>query len=100
MLTSCTGLPTWCALYSVFSDSDDGVATVPSVVPDTITEWVGNAVCLSSEDGLGVPEAARLVAFQPFFVSMNLPYSVIREEKMPVAVTVSNYQSQCMAVSP
>ena len=61
---------------------------VPSTVPDTITEWVGNAVCMSEDDGLGVSAPASLIAFQPFFVSMNLPYSVIRAEQVPVAVTV------------
>ena len=79
--------------------SSAGSATVPSTVPDTITEWVGNAVCLHDEYGLGVSAPASLIGFQPFFVSMNLPYSVIRTEKMPVAVTVSNYLSKCLAVS-
>jgi len=78
--------------------SGNGRAVVPSTVPDTITEWVGNAVCLNDQDGLGVSEPASLIAFQPFFVSMRLPYSVIRGEKLPVRVTVSNYQSKCMAV--
>ena len=72
---------------------------MPSTVPDTITEWVGNAVCLHDEYGLGVSAPASLIGFQPFFVSMNLPYSVIRTERVPIAVTVSNYLSQCLAVS-
>ena len=68
-------------------------------VPDTITEWIGNAVCINPTAGLGVSAPASLTAFQPFFVSMNLPYSLVRTERAPIAVTVFNYQSACMAVS-
>ncbi|XP_067934596.1 ovostatin-like isoform X3 [Watersipora subatra] len=88
---------TW--LWELVEIDSTGAATVASTVPDTITEWVGNTVCMDEQDGLGVSPAASLIAFQPFFVSMNLPYSVIRREKMPIAVTVSNYLSQCLAVS-
>lgn len=95
----------WCPImhcrhlcYNVICSSD-GNTRVPTTVPDTITEWIGNAVCLSKTDGLGVSRPASLIAFQPFFVSMNLPYSVKRQERLPVSVTVSNYQSRCMAVS-
>jgi len=79
--------------------SDDGEASVDTKVPDTITQWIGNAVCMNYEDGLGVSAPAALTAFQPFFVSMNLPYSVIRTEKLQVKLTVSNYLTKCMAVS-
>lgn len=78
--------------------SNQGVKTIRSKVPDTITQWIGNSVCLNPTYGLGISQPAALTAFQPFFVSMNLPYSVIRSEKLPVAVTVFNYQSVCMAV--
>ncbi|XP_067934592.1 alpha-2-macroglobulin-like protein 1 [Watersipora subatra] len=88
---------TW--LWDLVGIDSTGAATVASTVPDTITEWVGNTVCLDEQDGLGVSPASSLIAFQPFFVSMNLPYSVIKREKMPIAVTVSNYLSQCLAVS-
>ncbi|XP_067934593.1 ovostatin-like [Watersipora subatra] len=88
---------TW--LWDMVDVGSTGAATVASTVPDTITEWVGNTVCMDEQDGLGVSPAASLIAFQPFFVSMNLPYSVIRREKMPIAVTVSNYLSQCLAVA-
>ena len=79
--------------------SDAGTAVSEFQVPHTITEWVGNAVCLSSDKGVGVAKAASFTAFQPFFVSMSLPYSVIRGEELPVAVTVSNYLTDCLPVS-
>jgi len=75
------------------------MANVDTKVPDTITQWIGNAVCLNDEDGLGVSPPATLTAFQPFFVSMNLPYSVIRTERLQIKLTVANYLNKCMAVS-
>ena len=60
-------------------------------VPDTITTWVANGFAMSSQTGLGISDTATIKAFQPFFVQMTLPYSVIRGEEIPVTVTVFNY---------
>ena len=49
--------------------------------------------------GLGISNAATIKIFQPFFVQMTLPYSVIRGEEIPVIVTVFNYLPSCVAVS-
>lgn len=75
------------------------MTTVEAKAPDTITQWIGNAVCVHEEDGLGVADPVNLTVFQPFFVHVSLPYSVIRDEKIPVAVTVYNYMPECMPVS-
>ena len=68
-------------------------------VPDTITSWVANGFAMSSEYGMGISNEAILKAFQPFFVQMTLPYSVIRGEEVPITVTVLNYLSSCVPVS-
>ncbi|MGH0176057.1 UNVERIFIED_CONTAM: hypothetical protein FKN15_072113 [Acipenser sinensis] len=39
-----------------------------------------------------------LTAFQPFFVELTLPYSVIRGEQFELKATVFNYLSQCIMV--
>jgi hypothetical protein len=49
--------------------------------------------------GFGVAPTAYMTAFQPFFASFTLPYSVIRGEIVPVVVTVFNYLSECLVVS-
>ena len=54
---------------------------------------------MSSKKGLGISDTATIKAFQPFFVQMTLPYSVIRGEEIPVTVTVFNYLSGCTGVS-
>jgi CD109 antigen len=48
------------------------------------------AVAVSKEKGLGVAEDS-LTVFQPFFLTIDLPYSAIRGEEFPVKVAVYNY---------
>lgn len=67
-------------------------------VPDTITKWAASAFCVSPS-GFGVSPNTGLTAFQPFFVSLTLPYSVIRGEVFTLKATVFSYLSQCITVS-
>ncbi|HEY3107844.1 MAG TPA: alpha-2-macroglobulin family protein [Chloroflexota bacterium] len=62
-------------------------------VPDSITTWSLRAVALSKERGLGVAEA-ELRVFQPFFVTVDLPYAAIRGEELPVRVALYNYRAE------
>jgi len=79
---------TW--LWEVVPTNSSGKASLEVEVPDTITTWMLRAVALSNEKGMGVAED-QLVAFQPFFVKVDLPYSAIRGEEFPVSVAVYNY---------
>jgi CD109 antigen len=48
---------------------------------------------IDSITGLGLTETPRtLKVFQPFFVSLNLPYSVKRGEVLSIVIVVFNYQ--------
>ncbi|XP_073935392.1 CD109 antigen isoform X3 [Castor canadensis] len=61
-------------------------------VPDSITSWVATAFVISEDLGLGLTAApVELQAFQPFFIFLNLPYSVIRGEEFALEVTIFNY---------
>ena len=68
-------------------------------VPDTITTWYASGFALSPSDGIGVAAPATVKAFQPFFISLTLPYSVIRGEKIKIPATVFNYLDDCLVVS-
>lgn len=70
---------------------------VEKTVPDTITKWAAGAFCVSVE-GFGVAPNTGLVVFQPFFVSLTLPYSVIRGEVFTLKATVFNYLNACITV--
>ncbi|XP_037699981.1 CD109 antigen [Choloepus didactylus] len=61
-------------------------------VPDSITSWVATAFVISEDLGLGLTTTpVELQAFQPFFIFLNLPYSVIRGEEFALEVTILNY---------
>ncbi|XP_027624029.1 CD109 antigen [Tupaia chinensis] len=66
--------------------------TFEVTVPDSITSWVATAFVISEDLGLGLTTApVELQAFQPFFIFLNLPYSVIRGEEFALEVTIFNY---------
>ncbi|XP_077086661.1 alpha-2-macroglobulin-like [Siphateles boraxobius] len=74
-----------------------GSTQVPLKVPDTITTWETEAFCLSSK-GFGLAPPTLLTVFQPFFLELSLPYSVVRGESFDLKATVFNYLSKCIMV--
>jgi CD109 antigen len=86
---------TW--LWDTRIVGSSGRATVQVDVPDTITTWMLQAVAMSKEKGLGIAED-QLKAFQPFFLTVDLPYSAIRGEEFPVDVAVYNYLNEQQSV--
>uniref|UniRef100_H0UT45 Alpha-2-macroglobulin n=1 Tax=Cavia porcellus TaxID=10141 RepID=H0UT45_CAVPO len=88
---------TW--IWDLKVTDSSGVAEVEVTVPDTITEWKAGAFCLSNDTGLGLSPTASLRAFQPFFVELTMPYSVIRGEAFTLKATVLNYLPDCIRIS-
>ncbi|XP_051534785.1 alpha-2-macroglobulin-P-like [Myxocyprinus asiaticus] len=86
---------TW--IWQLAEVGDSGSTQVPVKVPDTITTWETEAFCLSSK-GLGLAPPAQLTVFQPFFLELSLPYSIIRGEIFELKATVFNYLSKCIMV--
>lgn len=84
-------------MYFLLLYRDSGSVSVEKTVPDTITKWAAGAFCTSSV-GFGLAPDTGLTAFQPFFVSLTLPYSVIRGEVFTLKATVFNYLSRCIMV--
>ncbi|XP_071088377.1 CD109 antigen-like isoform X11 [Haliotis cracherodii] len=73
----------------------DGKAVISTTVPDTITSWVASAFAVNTQSGLGIaPTSAKIRVFRPFFVSLNLPYSVTRGEQLALQAIVFNYLTQ------
>ena len=87
-------------VFLLFVNSEDtGKTVIMAKVPDTITSWIASAFALSDASGLGVSKPTSLKVFQPFFVSLTLPYSVIRGEEVSIITTVFNYEKKCLTVS-
>ncbi|NXW53827.1 A2MG protein, partial [Eurystomus gularis] len=88
---------TW--IWSLVSISSEGNADLDVTIPDTITEWKANAFCTSADMGFGLSPTVSLRAFQPFFVELTMPYSVVRGESFTLKATVFNYLTACIRVS-
>ncbi|XP_047017440.1 alpha-2-macroglobulin isoform X2 [Ictalurus punctatus] len=86
---------TW--IWQLVEVGDSGSAQLPVTVPDTITTWETEAFCVSSR-GLGLAPPVQLTVFQPFFLELSLPYSIIRGEVFELKATVFNYLSKCIMV--
>lgn len=84
-----------CGIFATSRKS--GQTDVPLTVPDTITTWETEAFCLSSQ-GFGLAPRKEITVFQPFFLELSLPYSIVRGEHFELKATVFNYQSSCMMV--
>lgn len=78
--------------------SSSGSSELAIKVPDTITKWKASALCLSGTTGLGLSPIISLQVFQPFFLELTLPYSVVRGEAFTLKATVFNYLSHCIRV--
>ncbi|XP_036418067.1 alpha-2-macroglobulin-like protein 1 [Colossoma macropomum] len=86
---------TW--VWDLVPVGPSGAMGVKKLVPDTITSWSAGAFCTSSV-GFGVAPKAELTTFQPFFVSLTLPYSIIRGELFVLKASVFNYLKSCVMV--
>ncbi|KAG0728380.1 Murinoglobulin-1 [Chionoecetes opilio] len=72
-------------------DSTAGNTSTTLSLPHTITEWVGKAVCVHPQQGVGLSSTASIVTFTPFFIDLTLPPSIQRGEILPVKISVFNY---------
>ncbi|KAM3848321.1 alpha-2-macroglobulin-like [Vipera latastei] len=88
---------TW--LWDLVIIEDSKNVSLPVTIPDTITEWKAGAFCLSADTGFGLAQPTFLKTFQPFFIELTLPYSVVRGEAFPLKATVFSYQTHCIQVT-
>uniref|UniRef100_A0AAZ1XGP0 Alpha-2-macroglobulin domain-containing protein n=1 Tax=Oreochromis aureus TaxID=47969 RepID=A0AAZ1XGP0_OREAU len=87
---------TW--IWDLVEVGDDGKRGVSLTVPDTITTWETEAFCLSSQ-GFGLAPRQEMKVFQPFFLELTMPYSIIRGEHFELKATVFNYLTSCIMVT-
>ncbi|XP_068440468.1 alpha-2-macroglobulin-like [Clinocottus analis] len=87
---------TW--IWDLVAVGESGVKDVSLTVPDTITTWETEAFCLSPQ-GFGLAPRKEITVFQPFFLELTLPYSIIRGEHFELKATVFNYMTSCIMVT-
>ncbi|KAM8924733.1 alpha-2-macroglobulin-like protein 1 [Pelodytes ibericus] len=86
---------TW--IWELVTVGDSGSAELHHTAPDTITDWNAGALCMGPS-GFGLSASASLRVFQPFFVDLTLPYSVVRGESFTLKANVFNYLKGCIKV--
>uniref|UniRef100_A0A1A9VUW4 TEP1-F n=1 Tax=Glossina austeni TaxID=7395 RepID=A0A1A9VUW4_GLOAU len=82
-----------------YLENNDNItsATITQSIPDTITSWVISAFAVNEKTGLGMTENPfKINVFQPFFIDVNLPYSVKRGEVIAIPVIVFNYMDKTL----
>ncbi|EEB14275.1 Ovostatin precursor, putative [Pediculus humanus corporis] len=82
---------TW--IWDLINIDSSGIAKLDYKVPHTVTEWLTNTICLSSEKGLGIAEHSRLTTYQPFFLHFFIPHTLHKREIFHMFVSVFNYES-------
>ncbi|NXU86100.1 OVOS protein, partial [Xiphorhynchus elegans] len=88
---------TW--IWDIVLINSTGKASISYTIPDTITKWKASAFCVEESAGFGISLPATLTAFQPFFVDLTLPYSIIRGEDFLLRANVFNYLDQCIKIN-
>ncbi|XP_052234132.1 alpha-2-macroglobulin-like isoform X2 [Dreissena polymorpha] len=89
-------LETW--LWNMVQTNNTGAAMLSANAPDTITSWLLNAYAFNAQVGLGVAPTVEVQVFQEFFMSMNLPYSIVRGEIFTLQILVFNYKDNDLDV--
>ncbi|KFZ63747.1 Ovostatin, partial [Podiceps cristatus] len=88
---------TW--IWDIVLINSTGKASISYTIPDTITRWKASAFCVEELAGFGLSMPATLTAFQPFFVDLTLPYSIIRGEDFLLRANVFNYLDHCIKIN-
>ncbi|NWH20923.1 OVOS protein, partial [Grus americana] len=88
---------TW--IWDIILINSTGKASISYTIPDTITEWKASVFCVEELVGFGMSVPATLTAFQPFFVDLTLPYSIIRGEDFLLRANVFNYLDHCIKIN-
>ncbi|KAM3913964.1 alpha-2-macroglobulin-like protein 1 [Leptodactylus fuscus] len=86
---------TW--IWDLLQVGSSGHIALPVQLPDTVTEWKITTYCMGDR-GLGIANTNSITSFQPFFVDVRFPNSVIKGEMFSLSATVFNYMSSPMMV--
>ncbi|XP_023242163.1 complement C3-like [Centruroides sculpturatus] len=80
---------TW--LFEDYEIGSDGTRKLRPKLPDSITKWELQVVSLSPQWGICVSDVTEISSLKKFFLHLNIPYSIVRNEQLDLQVTVFNY---------
>ncbi|KAK4317436.1 hypothetical protein Pmani_011444 [Petrolisthes manimaculis] len=88
---------TW--LWDITLLPSSGELSQTLTLPDTITQWIGKAVCVHPEEGIGLTQKVNITTFTPFFLDLTLPPSMKRGEILSVKISLFNYLHRPLPVA-
>jgi CD109 antigen len=89
---------TW--LWQNGTADSSGQIKFSAKIPDTITTWQLSAFSMHEAHGLALSSGKNSVrVFRPFFIKLNLPYSIIRGEVVNIQAVIFNYGKRPMAAT-
>jgi CD109 antigen len=78
---------TW--IWTTADADSNGVATTNATAPDTLTSWQLSAFSVHSSLGVAVsPPPRALVVWQPFYITVAAPQTLVRGEHVVLAVGI------------
>ncbi|XP_043212841.1 murinoglobulin-2-like [Amphibalanus amphitrite] len=78
-------------IFQLHALNSSGQIRLTQQLPDSITRWIGSAVCSNRQVGLGLSGQSSIKVFKPFFAEINVPYSVKRGELLQLKASVFNF---------
>ncbi|XP_025026805.1 complement C3-like isoform X2 [Python bivittatus] len=75
-----------------------GSSEIRLFLKDTITTWETVAVGISKETGICVSEPYPITTWKNFFIDLQLPNSVVRNEQTEIQAILYNYQEKDITV--
>lgn len=85
-------------IYNFFFFSKEGETILERNLPDSITTWVTNVLCVSPYKGIGLSHTVEITAFKPFFLDVLTPNSMKIDEILHLSVAVHNYLNHSIPV--
>ncbi|XP_075699317.1 alpha-2-macroglobulin-like protein 1 [Rhinoderma darwinii] len=84
-------------LYELVPVGSEGHTVLNRTTPHTITKWVTDAFCLG-KSGFATVKDVELTAFQPYFIDLIVPHSVVQGEKFTIQAIVFSYVKKCILI--
>ncbi|XP_066457779.1 pregnancy zone protein-like [Eleutherodactylus coqui] len=84
-------------LFDLAPVGSDGHFVLNRTTPDSVTTWVTDAFCLG-KTGFAIVKDVELTTFQPYFVDLIVPYSVVQGEKFTIMAMVFSYVKKCLLI--
>ncbi|XP_053388991.1 A.superbus venom factor 2-like [Mercenaria mercenaria] len=67
------------------------------IFPDSITEWMIQAVGITPDKGLCIADAIDVKAFKSFFIQLDVPYKAVRLKKIDMKATIFSYRNHFLS---